>query len=78
MVAGAHPDIVKAFDTFGETLGLVFQLADDLLDISGNPASSGKRAGTDLRQGVDTLPIFLLRALPPIPTTPPTAGCASC
>ncbi|MFF3257230.1 polyprenyl synthetase family protein [Actinacidiphila glaucinigra] len=70
MVAGAHPDIVEAFDTFGETLGRVFQLADDLLDISGNPASSGKTAGTDLRQGVDTLPVLLLRALPPDPHDP--------
>ncbi|MFE7751947.1 polyprenyl synthetase family protein [Streptomyces sp. NPDC057428] len=70
MVAGAHPDIVEVFDTFGETLGLAFQLADDLLDISGNPASSGKRTGTDLRQGVDTLPVLLLRALPPDPHDP--------
>ncbi|MGQ5654483.1 polyprenyl synthetase family protein [Streptomyces sp. EKR5.2] len=70
MVAGAHPDIVEAFDTFGETLGLVFQLADDLLDIAGSPASTGKAAGTDLRQGVDTLPVLLLRALPPDPHDP--------
>ncbi|MFJ4846567.1 polyprenyl synthetase family protein [Streptomyces sp. NPDC088733] len=72
MAAGAQPDIVEAFDTFGETLGRVFQLADDLLDISGDPASSGKEAGTDLRQGVDTLPVLLCAQCPPIPMTPPT------
>lgn len=70
MVAGARPDVVDAFDTLGETLGRVFQFADDLLDISGDPASSGKAPGTDLRHGVDTLPVLLLRALPADPHDP--------
>jgi heptaprenyl diphosphate synthase len=61
-LAGADPAAVAAVTEFGERLGVAFQLADDLLDIAEGPATSGKAAGTDLREGVRTLPVlYLLR-----------------
>jgi len=39
--------------------GRAFQLADDLLDITSGPSQSGKTPGTDLREGVATLPVLL-------------------
>jgi len=45
--------------TFGESLGLAFQIVDDLLDIVGDPQTTGKVPGTDLRKGVFTAPILI-------------------
>jgi geranylgeranyl pyrophosphate synthase len=44
---------------FGEQLGLAFQIVDDLLDFVGDPEVIGKVPGTDLREGVFTLPVIL-------------------
>lgn len=55
-IAGADPAAVAALTEFGEALGMAFQLADDILDIDGYEAESGKTPGTDLRAGVLTLP----------------------
>lgn len=55
-IAGAPPETVAALTVFGEALGMAFQLADDILDIAGYEAESGKTPGTDLRAGVLTLP----------------------
>lgn len=60
MVAGAPDEVVRALAAFGEEIGVVFQLSDDLLDIASD--SSGKTPGTDLREGVPTLPALLLLA----------------
>jgi heptaprenyl diphosphate synthase len=61
-LSGADPLAVAAVTEFGERLGVGFQLADDLLDIVEDPATSGKVPGTDLREGVRTLPVlYLLR-----------------
>jgi heptaprenyl diphosphate synthase len=61
-LSGADPLAVSAVTEFGERLGVAFQLADDLLDIAEDPAVSGKVPGTDLREGVRTLPVlYLLR-----------------
>ncbi|MGO2658479.1 polyprenyl synthetase family protein [Mycetocola reblochoni] len=48
---------------YGERIGIAFQLADDVLDLSADPAVTGKVPGTDLRAGVDTLPTIRLRRL---------------
>lgn len=45
--------------TFGEQLGLAFQIVDDLLDFVGDPEVIGKLPGTDLREGVFTLPVLI-------------------
>jgi heptaprenyl diphosphate synthase len=50
---------VEAFTTFGWHLGMGFQLADDLLDLVGETTESGKEPGTDLRDGVLTLPVLI-------------------
>ena len=46
---------------YGERLGIAFQLADDLLDITSESGESGKEPGADLREGVATLPALLVR-----------------
>ena len=55
-LAGASPEIVSAITDYGVALGMAFQLSDDVLDIAGDEQESGKRPGTDLREGVLTLP----------------------
>ncbi len=46
---------------YGEKVGVAFQLADDVIDVTGVKVKSGKSPGTDLREGVPTLPVLLLR-----------------
>jgi heptaprenyl diphosphate synthase len=58
MFGRAEPAVTEALARFGETVGVAFQLADDLLDIASESAESGKTPGTDLREGVDTLPVL--------------------
>ena len=45
---------------YGEKVGLAFQLADDLIDLTGDAERIGKVPGTDLREGVPTLTTLLL------------------
>jgi heptaprenyl diphosphate synthase len=58
MLSGADESTVDVLARFGERIGVAFQLADDLLDVEGESAASGKAPGTDLREGVATLPVF--------------------
>ena len=50
----------KALSEFGENFGLVFQIKDDLLDITGNVEGLGKPSGFDLKKNIITLPLILL------------------
>lgn len=59
---GADPEVARRMLDFGEYIGVAFQLADDVLDITSPGSVSGKTPGTDLREGVDTMPVLLLRA----------------
>ncbi|WP_062200627.1 polyprenyl synthetase family protein [Demequina salsinemoris] len=59
--AGCAPAIVTQVTEYGELAGVAFQLADDVLDIRSDTEVSGKTPGTDLREGVDTMPTLLLR-----------------
>lgn len=59
MVAGAPDDISQALRAYAEEIGVVFQLSDDLIDITSE--ETGKTPGTDLREGVPTLPVLMLR-----------------
>jgi len=61
MFSGCPPETVDIMGRYGERLGIAFQLADDLLDISSASGESGKEPGTDLREGVATLPMLLVR-----------------
>lgn len=55
----AHTAVLCAY---GEQLGIAFQLADDLIDVTSDSSASGKTPGTDLREGIDTLPTLLVKA----------------
>jgi heptaprenyl diphosphate synthase len=59
---GASPEIEAALTSYGEIVGSAFQLSDDILDIASESEESGKTPGTDLREGVPTLPVLMARA----------------
>ena len=56
--AGLDEATVERLRVFGEEIGVAFQLSDDILDIASESAESGKTPGTDLREGIPTLPVF--------------------
>ena len=58
--AGATDEQVQALASYGDSLGIAFQLADDYLDLWGDAVTVGKTLGTDLEQGKWTLPILRL------------------
>ncbi|MFB9182547.1 polyprenyl synthetase family protein [Dactylosporangium sucinum] len=58
MFGGCPPEQTEALATFAETFGIAFQLSDDLIDIASESTQSGKTPGTDLREGVPTLPVL--------------------
>ena len=63
MMSGADAATTDVLTRFGERIGVAFQLSDDLLDVASETDQSGKTPGTDLREGVRTLPVLLaLRA----------------
>ena len=63
MFSGGSPETVEIMRSYGEKVGLTFQLADDLIDIASDADASGKLPGTDLREGVSTLAVLRFRAM---------------
>ncbi|RKT78874.1 heptaprenyl diphosphate synthase [Terracoccus luteus] len=63
MFSGADADTVEIMRAYGEKVGIAFQLADDLIDVASEADDMGKVPGTDLREGVDTLPTLRVRSL---------------
>ncbi|MCU1431946.1 MAG: Polyprenyl synthetase [Actinotalea sp.] len=61
MFAGCRPDVVTRLLAYGERLGVAFQLADDVIDLTSEGGQTGKTPGTDLREKVPTMPALLLR-----------------
>ena len=61
MFSGADAATLDVLVAYGEKVGVAFQLADDVLDLAGQHADSGKTPGTDLREHVPTMPVLLLR-----------------
>ncbi|CAB5061461.1 unannotated protein [freshwater metagenome] len=61
LLSGASTQVVEALTTFGEEIGIAFQLADDVIDIASQTNESGKTPGTDLREGVPTLVTLLVQ-----------------
>ena len=59
---GASPEVEEALTAYGELVGSAFQLSDDILDVTSESEESGKTPGTDLREGVPTLPSLMARA----------------
>ena len=58
MFSGASAAESEALAAYAETIGIAYQLADDVLDIASESSQSGKTPGTDLREGVPTLPVL--------------------
>lgn len=56
--SGAGADHVERLARLGDAVGTAFQISDDIIDISSVSAQSGKTPGTDLREGVHTLPVL--------------------
>jgi heptaprenyl diphosphate synthase len=56
--ANAGPEVIEGLRVFGEQIGVAFQISDDILDIASESGQSGKTPGTDLREGIATLPVL--------------------
>lgn len=66
LYSGMDEESVEQLAAYGRSLGMAFQIADDLLDLVGEERSAGKSLGTDLEQKKLTLPlIYLLQQAPP-------------
>lgn len=60
--SGAPAEVEAALTEFGERIGSCFQLSDDIIDVASEAGDLGKTPGTDLREGVPTLPALLAMA----------------
>ncbi|RBQ21748.1 polyprenyl synthetase family protein [Spongiactinospora rosea] len=58
LLGGAPPRIVDRLDGACEAIGIAWQLSDDLIDVAATTSESGKTPGTDLREGIRTLPVL--------------------
>ncbi len=58
IAADATPEIVEALSTWAWEVGMVFQIADDALDLVADEATIGKPAGSDIREGTFTMPVL--------------------
>ncbi|WP_334683778.1 polyprenyl synthetase family protein [Arthrobacter sp. CAN_A214] len=61
LFADTPREVIDVMVAYGEKVGIAFQLADDVIDVTGLKVKSGKAPGTDLREAVPTLPVILLR-----------------
>lgn len=60
LAAGADEKTIQAFSDFGISLGMAFQVADDLIDITGAGKGEGKTLGRDIAERKPTLPLIHL------------------
>ncbi|OAI43419.1 hypothetical protein AYO38_10795 [bacterium SCGC AG-212-C10] len=60
LLAGLGEAEVEAMRVYGWSMGMAFQIVDDILDFNGDEAEMGKPVGSDLREGTITLPAMLL------------------
>ena len=58
LIWGIEPEKAEALGRFGEFFGMAFQITDDCLDFSGEESKFGKTLGSDLEEGVYTLPVI--------------------
>lgn len=59
MLAGASEDDIAMLRTYGESIGVAFQIVDDVLDIVGDESTLGKPVGSDEEEGKNTYPSLL-------------------
>jgi heptaprenyl diphosphate synthase len=64
MAADAPPEVVEALSTWAWEVGMVFQIADDALDLVADESAIGKPAGSDIREGTFTMPVLAAAAGP--------------
>jgi octaprenyl-diphosphate synthase len=60
LYSGAAPAVIDRLSRYGRSLGMAFQIADDLLDLTGDEKCTGKSLGTDIEQQKMTLPLIRL------------------
>lgn len=58
LIAGVNEQKAESLTKYGYSLGMAFQMADDLLDYTSDPETLGKEPGADLREGKLTLPVI--------------------
>ncbi|GII88510.1 geranylgeranyl pyrophosphate synthase [Sphaerisporangium siamense] len=58
LLSGAPAEVVSRLTSACEAIGVAWQLGDDLLDVASSAGESGKTPGTDLREGIRTLPVL--------------------
>ena len=61
LAAGGSTELAATVAEYGEKVGVAFQIADDVIDLISDPEVTGKTPGTDLLEGVSTMPVLLLR-----------------
>lgn len=61
LLAGGSEELIEIAAEYGGNVGMAFQLADDIIDVTSPSDTSGKVQGTDLKERVETLPVLLLR-----------------
>ena len=59
MAADADPEVVESLSTWAWEVGMVFQIADDALDLIADEETIGKPAGSDIREGTFTAPVLM-------------------
>ncbi len=65
LISGAQPELMQKLETFGESLGLLFQIRDDELGLFGDEKELGKPVGSDVREGKKTILMSLLMETAP-------------
>jgi heptaprenyl diphosphate synthase len=58
MLSDASEDDTETLEAFGESLGMAFQLSDDIMDVTASQLELGKEPGVDMKEGVYTLPVL--------------------
>ncbi len=58
MLSEATPEHTEVLERFGESLGMAFQLSDDIMDFTASQLELGKEPGQDMKEGVYTLPVL--------------------
>ena len=66
MLSGARPEFVEVLADYASKIGVAFQLADDILDVTSGSFVLGKEQGTDLREGILSLPVVMSSVLDPV------------
>lgn len=64
MLSDASAEHIDVLERFGASLGMAFQLSDDIMDLTATEAELGKEPGVDVKEGVYTLPVLLALAGP--------------